>query len=196
MKSRYRRRYSPCRSSPRAASLRGRVRATTTGELVEFLRGNLIGRHAQLEVVAAFLVGMNARQESRRRARMIAGTVTQRAPGHLRQSAEDVAVLTERFERLHRRGEFEARAVGLRRPMKGRGLLSEHPMIPFGMYTKPRRTAGLPAAPDRGERRYHRVEQRQSEGHAHTPQESPAWQRFIRYDHSTSKPSSSGTVGS
>ncbi len=82
----------------------------------EFLRRDLIGGDAEVEIGAAGLVRVDAGEERRRRARVVARAVAERPARHLRQPAEHVELLPERLERLHRRAELEVRARGLRRP--------------------------------------------------------------------------------
>src|SRR6185295_15504285 len=80
------------------------------GVLAELLRRDLIGGDAQLEIGAAGLARVDAGQERRGGARVVARAVAERPAVDLRQAAEDVEVLAVRLERLHRRAEFEIRA--------------------------------------------------------------------------------------
>ncbi len=118
-----------------------------------------------MEICAAGLVRMDAGEERRGRARVVARAVAEGPPVHLREPAEHVEVLAERFERLHGRTELEIRARGLGRPHERARTLVGCPDDAVGrvdVAQSGRRLRRL----ERGQRRRHRVEERQRHGRA------------------------------
>src|SRR6516164_5187959 len=112
---------------------------------------------------------------------MVARTVAERSPVHLRQPAEHIEVVTERLERLHRRTELEVRAGRFRRPHERTWALIA------GSDDTVRRVdvaeADWRLRLERRERRRHRVEQRQRNGRAHAAQERAPGQGVVQVDH-------------
>ena len=73
----------------------------------ELFRGNLVRRDAAANSGALGFLRMNSGQEGGAPARMVAGTIAERAAIYLRQSAQDDHLVAERLQRLHRRRELE-----------------------------------------------------------------------------------------
>ena len=164
------------RSAPRHGHVRARVAGVAvTGErlrlqpelergqlgvLSELLGRDLIGGDPEVEIGAAGLVRMDAGEERRGRARVVARAVAERPPVYLRQPAEHVDVLAERLERLHGRTELEVRAHRPGCPHeRARALLARTDdaigRVDVTQSNRRRRPA------ERGRPRHHRVEQRQ-----------------------------------
>ena len=118
---------------------------------------------------------MHAGEKRRRRTRVIAGAVAERAAVHLRQTAERVQLIAERLQHLHRRAELEIRARALRRPHEGPRTLLRRPDDAVGRVDVAQSNRRLPRT-DRRQSRRHRIKQRQRHGRAKAAKKRPPGQ--------------------
>ncbi len=152
--------------------------------LAELPGRDLIGRDTELEVGAAGLVWVHARQPRGGRARVVAGAVTKGASRDLRQAAQHDDVLAERLERLHRRAELEVGADLPRRPhelLRALVVAADDAVRRIYVTEPHRRFAG--GLRERGQRREHRIQRGESHRGAYAPQERPPRQGLVGDDH-------------
>ena len=143
--------------------------------LADDRRRHLVDRRARLDVGAFGLLRPDAAQPRGADARVHAAAFAQVLGALVREAADDDDVIAERFERLEHGRELEVRADALRVEVRQIGAVRR---------VEEARAAAPPSARClRGERRHHRVEQRQRERRAHSSQEGPPGQCHLRDDH-------------
>ena len=178
-----------------ASTLRGRV----DGELerahgrarAEHIRGELVSRRRELHLDAGLrsIVSVHTREPGGRRARMVARAVAEVVGLRVVETADDREVLAQRRERPQHGRKLELRA----RPGRLEGLVDD--AVTDVDEAEPR----CPGRAVGGERRHHRVEQRQRERGSGAAQEGSTRQRLLaqeraRFERHGSPPAVS-TVG-
>jgi hypothetical protein len=95
---------------------------------------------------------------------------------HAVEPAQHQQLLAERLERHERRREREVRARGRREPLAGNHAIGRVDGLEAQAWFRRRLL-------ERGERRHHRVEEGQRQGHAEGLERRAARERFLRDDH-------------
>ncbi len=146
------------------------------GLLAKLARRDLIDRNTRANVDPFSLLRMYAGQECGARARVVARSVAQRITGLLREPGQDKETVLERSERVQSRSELEAGPLRGRRP-----TIHDHAVRNVDETHAAHRPCYR--ALRSGERRRHRIQQRQGQCGSQAAQERAARQRFLRDDH-------------